>query len=300
MICLLVSLLGIVSAFSLDTNQIDNGTNDTSDDIIHRWTWRGKSFENPVRVDVSEYQNIPDLGVNHTWQVVVNDAINDINNMSNNANLRADFAFENNFREAEVTMAARSLPATVDENGTLISNAPLAWANPYENNGLVEVHRENNITIYVIQKAEVVINTDLINTDHPWGIPGRRNAAYDLESTIVHELGHVAGLGHHTGTNSAMRTPLAYVGEWRRWGTDDVNGLIAIYGVRQEERPEENISTRISARLNDIRESTVTTDSIVIRENVAGEERITIEETTRKTTTLEYVNKLYHWWSNLW
>ena len=279
LICLLVSSLGIASAFNLDTNIAnDNNTpDDPSDDTIHRWTWRGKSFENPVYVNLANYVNIG--GVVWNWQTATRDAVEDINNGSNETGSRANFAFttEPQLNE-EVTMSARSLPGKVDNQTGNLSNAPLAWADPYvygENVGLVNMTRdEDGREIYEIRRAEVVINTD-----YQWG-RGTSPDFHDLDSVIAHELGHVAGLGHYEGENVTMRSTIP-VNTTRRWGTnaDDVNGLIAIYGPRGEileEIPSEEI---ISDRLTDIRE-----ESTVVKTN-------TISET---------INKFKNWWANLW
>ena len=276
MICLLVSSLGIVSAFNLEhIDRYENGT-------IRRTyfvRWDNKSFDDPVRVDVSFYQSTPELnamGVNSSWQRVVNDAIKDINNMDNNSGSRANFAFINEFRESDVTMTAHPFNPAVDSelDGTWLAVTRDPDSTYYKEN-----------RTYVCNHPVIAINT---NGNYFWGIPGIKGVSFDLESTIVHELGHAAGLYHHTGPNSAMRVPLAYEGEHRRWGADDVDGLIAIYGERREtpneETPNEETPRNIPERLKDIKESVIIKDSVVIRENISGVETVTVQEQTRIKT----------------
>jgi hypothetical protein len=51
---------------------------------------------------------------------------------------------------------------------------------------------------------------------------------YDLESVLLHELGHALGLGHSTDPDSVMWS--TYAGTRRRLATDDVAGMAALYG----------------------------------------------------------------------
>jgi len=296
-ICLLVSSLGIVSAYNLEHEvTYENGT-------IHRYfiKWDNKSFDEPVRVDVSFFQSNPELnalGVNISWQRAANDAIKDINNMGNRSGSRANFAFENNFREAEVIMTAYSFTETVNGNLTL-TNDPLAKTN-YT---LYYYHPENRT--YASEKSRIEFNTNVL-----WGIPGLAGVSWDLEATMAHELGHAAGLDHHSERNSVMR-PILIKGEHRRWDTDDVDGLIAIYGERRETQdegtPAEETHRNISERLNNIKESAKITDSIVVRENINGVETITVQEQTRAkivSATIESIEGtiegFFRWVGRLW
>jgi Matrixin. len=278
MIGLLASSLGIASAFSLDTNQMDN-------DSVHRWTWKGKSFENPVYVNLA---NFPTSATSLNWQKVAQESIESINTKANEDGIYADFAFTDELQlKDEIIMVARYNSGTVDPV-TNRSNAPLGRTNPYNisgSSGLIHIRSsgEGKLMIYEITKTEVIINTY-----YPWSRNGERGVSYDLETTIVHELGHAAGLGHHTGSNSTM-SPLNYRGEQKRWDTDDVNGLIAIYGEREGPPvviPEEEISNKVE----EIRENTVVAGNTTpIKENATAKEYV--------TTT---ISKLKNWWANLW
>lgn len=67
-----------------------------------------------------------------------------------------------------------------------------------------------------------------INTRYTWvtgctGAPG----AFDLESVILHENGHVAGLGHSTDINAVMYP--SYQAARCDLAQDDKNGLAALY-----------------------------------------------------------------------
>ncbi|HEV8574296.1 MAG TPA: matrixin family metalloprotease [Dehalococcoidia bacterium] len=67
-----------------------------------------------------------------------------------------------------------------------------------------------------------------INTRFKWstGIP-TPDGRYDLESVILHENGHAAGLGHSADTNAVM---YAYYGGLRReLHRDDIDGISFLY-----------------------------------------------------------------------
>ena len=66
-----------------------------------------------------------------------------------------------------------------------------------------------------------------LNTAQPWAING---SGYDLETVMIHELGHALGLGHSSVTTADMYA--TYTGVKRNPTADDVAGIQAIYGVR--------------------------------------------------------------------
>jgi len=165
-----------------------------------RYKWHRYS-NNPVWVDASSY--------NSSWQSVVNDSINDINAGG------ADFGYINKRGRIEVAMGAHTLYAGANEISAPLGRTTYSSYTYYSGN-----------KTFVITSAAIAINTNVT-----WSNPGVTNKSYDLRSTISHELGHVAGLFHHNGNNSMM-TPLTTMGQIRRFGSDDADGLIAIYGRR--------------------------------------------------------------------
>ncbi|HXG11337.1 MAG TPA: matrixin family metalloprotease [Gemmataceae bacterium] len=70
------------------------------------------------------------------------------------------------------------------------------------------------------------------NTSQAWNI----NAHYDLFTVAMHEVGHALGLLHSTDYYSAMY-PM-YVGIRRGLGTDDINGIRAIYSAGTGRSPD--------------------------------------------------------------
>ena len=66
-----------------------------------------------------------------------------------------------------------------------------------------------------------------LNTAQPWAMNGSN---YDLETVMIHELGHALGLGHSTLTTADMYAN--YTGVKRAPTADDVAGIQALYGAR--------------------------------------------------------------------
>ena len=69
----------------------------------------------------------------------------------------------------------------------------------------------------------------LLNTNQSW----HNNSDYDLETVLIHEIGHALGLGHSTDINAAMYP--YYGGVEQSPNTDDVAGVQTIWGPRQED-----------------------------------------------------------------
>ena len=281
-ICLLVSSLGIVSAFTLIFP--DNT----------KASWENKSFENPVWVNVTNYSAMADLGVPIQWQGAVRKAIEDINNQSNETGSFADFAFVEQYQieEDEIIMSAEYYFDVDIETGR--NNAPLGWMTPVNEYRTSESRGIDEPDIWVSYTRQAVI---VINTAYNWSLvdpPSNIRAGFhDLRSVVGHELGHAAGLAHFEADNSSMKSTFAEQ-ERRYWSADDVNGLIAIYGDREGtsvETPDEGgglpNNNEISAQLNDIRGSAVVTggDTTSIKEKITITEYITTQ-----------ISKLKNWW----
>src|SRR5262249_10580657 len=73
---------------------------------------------------------------------------------------------------------------------------------------------------------------------------------YDLQSVAEHEIGHALGLYHSTMITSVMYG--AYWGVKTTLGPDDVNGIRAIYGARQQDAYDAAASNGSFATASDI------------------------------------------------
>lgn len=82
------------------------------------------------------------------------------------------------------------------------------------------------------------LDTDMVfNTKYVWGIhdqPAGSGATIDFRRVSVHELGHALGLGHET-SNAAIMQPI--YGDVLGPLTDDINGMVAIYGATSPPSP---------------------------------------------------------------
>ncbi|WP_435006503.1 matrixin family metalloprotease [Tundrisphaera lichenicola] len=68
-----------------------------------------------------------------------------------------------------------------------------------------------------------------LNSSQIWNI----GSNYDLESVMLHEIGHSLGLGHSTDTNAIMEP--YYDGVQQYLGSDDINGIQSIWNSRQQD-----------------------------------------------------------------
>ena len=88
------------------------------------------------------------------------------------------------------------------------------------------------------------LDTDVVfNSNRSWGVhDGTTTSPYDFKRVAVHEVGHALGLGHET-TNTAIMNPYystTIIGPQ----TDDINGLVALYGATSPVSPVEAFVTR--------------------------------------------------------
>ncbi|KAK6144104.1 hypothetical protein DH2020_020924 [Rehmannia glutinosa] len=65
--------------------------------------------------------------------------------------------------------------------------------------------------------------------DEMW-IDGVASGEFDLQTTGLHELGHVLGLGHSTDSGAIMY-PIIGPGLRKGLGQDDINGIRALYHI---------------------------------------------------------------------
>jgi hypothetical protein len=68
----------------------------------------------------------------------------------------------------------------------------------------------------------------ILNSSASWGTWG-----YDIETVAIHEFGHALGLDHSNVITADMYP--YYNGTKNILGTDDINGIRAVYGPRQED-----------------------------------------------------------------
>ncbi|MBT9560517.1 MAG: matrixin family metalloprotease [Myxococcales bacterium] len=75
-----------------------------------------------------------------------------------------------------------------------------------------------------------------LNDTQPFTLDARpnRRRPYDLESVLLHEIGHALGLGHSSDPSAVMWSQ--YSGTRRALSADDRAGMLAIYGGFDDER----------------------------------------------------------------
>ena len=110
---------------------------------------------------------------------------------------------------------------------SLVKECPGAQKNDRNND--VGWARLANGTLGVTWSTSGIDEADMaINTRYVWSTGCTAQAgAYDLESVILHENGHVAGLGHSTDVNAVMYP--TYQTARCALAQDDKNGLAALY-----------------------------------------------------------------------
>jgi hypothetical protein len=81
----------------------------------------------------------------------------------------------------------------------------------------------------------------------------------DLQGIACHEYGHALGLGHSSDTNATMFPTAGGTGSGQRdLGTDDINGIRALYGVKASSKPR-ILSTSLAGSTLTINGSSFTT-----------------------------------------
>ncbi len=83
------------------------------------------------------------------------------------------------------------------------------------------------LAVTVCNGASVAFGADILFYDLGW--TWQLGGSLDIQTVALHEMGHLLGLGH-SSSGSAVMQP-SYHGIDRDLATDDVNGLIAIYGA---------------------------------------------------------------------
>jgi hypothetical protein len=88
-------------------------------------------------------------------------------------------------------------------------------------------------TYYDGEDSPVILEFDMrLNHAFDWGAgPAIGANQYDLASTVLHEMGHAAGLGHSSLSTAVMYFALAKHTLKRTLATDDIDGLRAQYPV---------------------------------------------------------------------
>ena len=89
--------------------------------------------------------------------------------------------------------------------------------------------RLSNGTLGVTWSTSRIDEADMaINTRYAWSLGcTQQGSAYDLQSVLLHENGHVAGLGHSTDRNAVMYP--SYQTARCDLAQDDINGIAALY-----------------------------------------------------------------------
>ena len=86
----------------------------------------------------------------------------------------------------------------------------------------------------------------VFNSNQQWNI----GSNYDLQTVLMHEVGHALGMGHSTDPTAVMYA--YYGGVDSRLNSDDVAGVRSIWGPRAEDPVEVNTGNTVSSRAADI------------------------------------------------
>lgn len=139
----------------------------------------------------------------------------------------------------------------VADNGDPIGSGSLQQGSPNFGDIRIGGYSQNQSTLaYTISPPPANGDSSsgdiMINTAAPIGGPG----GYDLETVVLHEIGHALGLAHSTDDTAAMYA--TYKGTKSVPLQDDVNGIQAIYGPRVNDYYVQNYNNTTLARAVDI------------------------------------------------
>ena len=117
------------------------------------------------------------------------------------------------------------------DTGSCGSNIDVDGVNTIRFEDLTGLTLGQTCTIYPFGATTTLIEFDMqLDNDAPWSadlpVPGNK---YDLPTTILHELGHAAGLGHSAQTSALMYFQVSAGQNKRTLTQDDIDGIRAAY-----------------------------------------------------------------------
>jgi len=137
-------------------------------------------------------------------------------------------------REAFATWAAQSPLTFTETNDRASADIEISWetgnhgdGDPFDGPGRVLAHATFPNPF---ANRQVILHFD---EDERWVNSNSQNV--DLLTVAIHEIGHTLGLGHSDDPNAIMFA--SYSGPSRTLGTDDIAGIQALYGIRDEAAP---------------------------------------------------------------
>lgn len=151
-------------------------------------------------------------------------------------------------RRALETWSAAGGPVLVDARGG--AQGSIRWASEPGDPGvspdvLAETHLSFDTETGAIHRAEIVIN----GAGFRWATDASGcSDAFDLESTLAHELGHALGLRHSEFTDATMFTRPAPCADGRRdLASDDMHAIDDLYATPPQLTPDDDATGGCSA-----------------------------------------------------